>query len=55
MEATGNSETSVNFYHITRRNNPEDSELYNRCRENLKSQMFYFLCLGQLLDSFSEM
>jgi hypothetical protein len=27
MEAVGTSETSVNFYQITRRNNPEDSHL----------------------------
>jgi hypothetical protein len=28
MEATCSSETSVNFYHATRRNNPEDSHLH---------------------------
>jgi hypothetical protein len=28
MEAAGTSEMSVNFYHPTRRNNPEDSHLY---------------------------
>jgi ribosomal protein L18E len=27
MEAPSTSETSVNFYQITRRNNPEDSDL----------------------------
>jgi hypothetical protein len=27
MEAASISETSVNFYHNTRRNNPEDSRL----------------------------
>jgi hypothetical protein len=27
MEAASTSETSVNFYQITRRNNPEDSHL----------------------------
>jgi hypothetical protein len=30
-------ETSVNFYETTRRNNPEDSHLHTRRRENLKS------------------
>jgi hypothetical protein len=28
MEAAGTNETSINFYHTTRRNNPEDSHLY---------------------------
>jgi hypothetical protein len=37
MEAARTSETSVNFYHTTRRNNPEDSHLHTRRRENLKS------------------
>jgi hypothetical protein len=40
MEAVSTSETSVNFYHSTRRNNPEDSHLHTRRRENLKCQMF---------------
>jgi hypothetical protein len=30
-------ETSVNIYRITQRNIPEDSHLYTRRRENLKS------------------
>jgi hypothetical protein len=37
MEAASISETSVNFYQTTRRNNPEDSYLHTRRRENLKS------------------
>jgi hypothetical protein len=37
MEAARTSETSVNFYHTTRRNIPEDSHLHTRRRENLKS------------------
>jgi hypothetical protein len=37
MEASSTSETSVNFYQTTRRNNPEDSHLYTRRRENLKA------------------
>jgi hypothetical protein len=36
---TSTSETSVNFYQTTRRNNPEDSHLRTRCRENLKSHV----------------
>jgi hypothetical protein len=31
------SEMSVNFYQTTRRNNPEDSHLHTRRRENPKS------------------
>jgi hypothetical protein len=37
MEAASTSETSKNFYQTTRRYNPEDSHLYARRRENLKS------------------
>jgi hypothetical protein len=37
MEAAATSETSVNFYQTTRRNNPEDNHLHSRRRENLKS------------------
>jgi hypothetical protein len=37
MEAASASETSVNFYQTTRRNNPEDNHLHLRRRENLKS------------------
>jgi hypothetical protein len=37
MEAVSTSETLVNFYQTTRRNNPEDSHLHTRRRENLKS------------------
>jgi phage regulator Rha-like protein len=32
MEAENTSETSVNFYQTTRRNNPEDSHFYTRRR-----------------------
>jgi hypothetical protein len=38
MEAALTSETSVKFYQTTRRNNPEDSHLHTRRRENIKSQ-----------------
>jgi hypothetical protein len=37
MEAASTPETSVSFYQTTRRNNPEDSHLHTRRRENLKS------------------
>jgi hypothetical protein len=37
MEAASTSETSVNFYQATRRNNPDDSHLHTRRRENHKS------------------
>jgi hypothetical protein len=39
MEAATTSETSVNFYQTTRRNNTEDCHLHTRRRENLKSRM----------------
>jgi hypothetical protein len=37
MEAASTSETLVNFYQITRRNNLKDSHLHKQHRENLKS------------------
>jgi hypothetical protein len=37
MEAGSSSETAVNVYQTTRRNNPEDSHLRTCRRENLKS------------------
>jgi hypothetical protein len=37
--ATSTSETSVNFYQTTRRNFPDDSHLYTRPLENLKSNL----------------
>jgi hypothetical protein len=37
MEAASPCETSANFYQNKRRNNPEDSHLHTRRRENLKS------------------
>jgi hypothetical protein len=46
MEAASSSETLVNFYQITWRNNPEDSHLYTRYRENL---MLSSLLLFQML------
>jgi hypothetical protein len=53
MKAVSTSETSVNLYQTTRRNNPENSHLHTRRRENLKShkqrgfapcKSFYPLC-----------
>jgi hypothetical protein len=38
-EPVNTSETSVNFYQTTRPNNPEESHLYTRRRENLKSHL----------------
>jgi hypothetical protein len=35
MEEANASETSANFYQTTRRNVPEDSDLYTRRSENL--------------------
>jgi hypothetical protein len=40
MEAASTSKTSVNFYQITRCNNPKDSHLHTRRRENLKSHVY---------------
>jgi hypothetical protein len=40
MMGANTSETSVNVYHTTRRNNPEDSHLHTRRHENLKCQEY---------------
>jgi hypothetical protein len=42
-EAASTSETSAHFYQTTRRNNPEDSHLHTRLRENLKSHTYFLL------------
>jgi hypothetical protein len=39
MEAASTSETLVNFYQTTCRNNPEDSDLHTCCHKNLKSHL----------------
>jgi hypothetical protein len=45
MEAGTSSETSVNYYQSTRRNNPEDSHFHTRRRENFESHiMSSFRC-----------
>jgi hypothetical protein len=36
MEAASTSETPVNVYHTTRRNNPEHNHFHTRRRKNLK-------------------
>jgi hypothetical protein len=36
MKAASTSATSANFYHTTRRSNPEDSHFHTRRHENLK-------------------
>jgi hypothetical protein len=43
MEAASTSETSVKFHQTTRRNNPEDSHLHTRRRENLKFHIIGFV------------
>jgi hypothetical protein len=40
MEAASSSETSESFDQTTRRNNPEDSHLHTRPRENLNSHNY---------------
>jgi hypothetical protein len=42
MEAASTSEKSVNFYHTTRCNNPEDSHLHSRRLKNLKFHQTQF-------------
>jgi hypothetical protein len=43
------SETSVNFYQTRRRNNPEDSHLFTRRRENLKYHNIKIISKKRLL------
>jgi hypothetical protein len=50
MVAASASETSLNFYQITRRKNPEDSHLHTRRRENLKSHKAY-ICMTECISS----
>jgi hypothetical protein len=45
--AASTSETSENFHQTTGRNNPEDSHLHTRRRENLKSHLiFVYVCVN---------
>jgi hypothetical protein len=56
MEAASTSETSVNFYQITRRSNPEDNHLHTRYHENLKSSgPFGFRYMEVLLQVHSKL
>jgi hypothetical protein len=50
MEAASTSETSVNFYQTTQRNNPEDSHLHTRRRENLKSHLKKDIAMLNVMD-----
>jgi hypothetical protein len=50
VEAASTSETSVNFYQTTRRNNPEDSHIHTRRRQNLISQLSHYV-LQHLLET----
>jgi hypothetical protein len=49
MEAASSSETSVNSYQTTQRDNPKESHLHTRSRENLKS---HFTRISSLAASF---
>jgi hypothetical protein len=52
IAAASTSETSANFHQTARRNNPEDSHLLDRRRENLKSHTLMKLP-GDLLTSWA--
>jgi hypothetical protein len=54
VEAASTSETLVNFYQITRRNNLEDSHLHTCCRENFKTH-FHHQTLGITQAPFTVM
>jgi hypothetical protein len=58
MKEASTSETSVNFYQTTRHNNPQDSHLHPRRRENLKCHLVtivlqLFLTFHILLKEYS--
>jgi hypothetical protein len=40
FKVASTSVTSVSFYQTRRRNNPEDSHIHARCRENLQANRF---------------
>jgi hypothetical protein len=48
-EAASTSETSVNFYQITRLNNQKHGHLHTRRRENLKSHTPVFFIPTELV------
>ena len=43
MEAAGSSETSVFFYHNTRRHIPEDIDRHTDCHNSLRSHKQYYM------------
>jgi predicted transcriptional regulator of viral defense system len=43
MKAASTSKTSANFYQNIRRNNPENSHLHTRRRENLRSHIVQYI------------
>jgi hypothetical protein len=49
-EVASTSEASVSFYQTTRRNNPEDSHLRTRRRENLKSCNIFLVQISTMLN-----
>jgi hypothetical protein len=49
VEEASTSETLVNFYQTTRRNNPEGSHLCTRRRVNLKSHLLYIWRRAQIM------
>jgi hypothetical protein len=50
MEAASTSETSVNFYQTTRRNNPEDSHLLIMTSFSLNNKsIMWWLCMMQIV------
>jgi hypothetical protein len=54
MEAASTSETLVNFFQSTQRNNPEEGHLRTHRRENLKSYYFLNIHLNITLSSMSR-
>jgi hypothetical protein len=51
MVAASTSETSINFCETTRRNNPEDSHLRTRRRENLKANDLFVVFIDYSLKT----
>jgi hypothetical protein len=51
MEAVSTSEMSVSFYQTIRRNIPEDSHLYTRRCENLKTHHQLVVCAYDIICS----
>jgi hypothetical protein len=51
LEAAGTSETLINLYQTTRRNNPEERHLLPRRSENLKSHLALYCRIVNLPGS----